>query len=119
MKIDLIYKMKKIIVLFMTIFMLFTLSGCSETETYDNGVPTYFLEPEGYVIAEIDYDSGGLFYMSAYGYISNEDYESFLNGDLSGTLIVKHPYENNKEVNVPVNRIINIEIGIYQDLRGW
>ena len=82
----------------MTIFILFTLSGCSETETYDNG---------------------GLFYRSAYGYIRNEDYKSFLNGNLSGTLTVKHPYENNKEVNVSVNKIINIEIGIYQNLRGW
>ena len=110
--------MKKIIVLFMTIFMLFTLSACSKVETYDNGVPTYFLEPEGYVIAKVNYNNNNILVSKySYGYISDEDYQLYIDGTLNGVLVVKHPYEEGKEVSVPIDNIASIEIGIYLDLR--
>lgn len=92
------------------------LVGCVQ-ETYENGVPTYFTEPEGCVIAEISVDSSSLFETKLYGYITNEDYQAYLNGTLSGVLVVKNPYENGKEVSTPVNKIKFITIGTYMDIR--
>ena len=94
------------------------LTGCQETqETYENGVPTYFLEPEGYVIAHVRSVNATLIYKGKYGYILEEDYQAYLNGKVDGVLIVKHPYEEGKETNIPYREIESITIGEYEDLR--
>jgi len=66
--------MKKIILLLMILSILLT--GCGQ-KTYENGVPTYFVEPDGYIIAEIKCDTNGLFLKNYYGYISENDYDDF------------------------------------------
>ena len=48
-------------------FLSILLIGCGQ-ETYENGVPTYFVEPDGYIIAEIKCDTNGLFLKNYYGY---------------------------------------------------
>ena len=106
--------MKKIIILML--LFLTILTGCSAT--YENGVPTYFLEPEGYIIAKVEVsDSNFVVRHYKYGYILEEDYQSYLDGKMDGILVVKHPYENGKEVTTPFREIIGIEIGIYEDKR--
>lgn len=107
--------MKKIILL-ITFLLIILLAGCSQ-ETYENGVPTYFVEPDGYIIAEIKCDTNGLFLGNYYGYISENDYNDFLSGDLDGTLIILHPYENGKSITINSQSIISINTGIYEDVR--
>lgn len=108
--------MKKIFLTLLLAAML--LYGCQKQEYHENGVPTYFLEPEGYVIAVVDVeDNYILANKRLYGYITEEDYNAWLSGTLNDVLIVKHPYENGKEVSAPISEIKTIEIGIYKDLR--
>ena len=104
--------MKKIIILMLILLML--LVGCQEQQYHANGVPIYFLEPDGYIIAEIDTTS---FLDRKYGYISNQDYQSYLDGKDDGILVIKHPYEDGKEVSMPYREIKSISIGEYKDLR--
>ena len=108
--------MKKIILLMMILSIILT--GCSQ-ETYDNGVPTYFVEPDGYIIAEIKCDTNGLFLKNYYGYISENDYDDFLAGNLNGALIILHPYENDKSITVNSQSILSINTGIYKDIRYY
>ena len=110
--------MKKIIII-LTMMISAILVGCAQVqETYDNGVPTYFTEPDGYIIAEIKCDTSGLFLKNYYGYISENDYDDFVSGELNGALIVLHPYENGKSVTVNSNSILSINTGIYKDIRN-
>lgn len=115
--------MKKIIVL-STLLLFIMLVGCDNTTNttyYDNGVPTYFLEPEGYIIARVDINSSKDTFLTRhylYGYITKEDYQSYLDGTLTNSLIVKHPYETGKEISTTVDKIQCIEIGIYKDIRN-
>ena len=115
--------MKKIIKRIITVFFLLVAIWCLycifNEPTYDNGVPKYFLEPDGYVIAKIrsEYDYHGLLNSFAYGYIKEEDYESYINGKLTGTLVIKNPYEEGKQSVRPVDKITSIEIGVYEDYR--
>lgn len=81
----------------------------------EDGVPSYFLEPEGYVIAEVDITSKKFSYY--YGYISNDSYESYIHGTLTGNLVIKHPYDSDKEVTVDADEIICIKTGTYKDIR--
>lgn len=109
--------MKKTLMI-LTIILLVMLSGCGNAQkTYDNGVPTYFVEPDGYIIAEIECDTNSLFLKGYYGYISESDYDDFVEGKLNGALIVLHPYENGKSVTVNSNSIVSINTGIYKDIR--
>ena len=111
--------MKKNIIIIITILIV-SLSGCGcVQETYDNGVPTYFLEPDGYVIAEVDLNDGEVFGSFLYGYISEDDYQSYLNGTLYNSLVVKNPYEEGKEMSTSVENINYIKIGVYKDYREY
>lgn len=86
-------------------------------EYYDNGVPTYFLEPDGYIIAEVELDDG-FFGHFLYGYISEKDYQSYLDGTLE-TLIVLNPYANGKQMSTTANKIDFIKVGEYKDYRPY
>lgn len=107
--------MKKIILL-ITFLLMILFAGCGQ-ETYENGVPTYFVEPDGYIIAEIKCNTNGLFLGNYYGYISESDYNNFLSGDLEDALIILHPYENGKSITINSQSIISINTGIYKDVR--
>lgn len=109
--------MKNIILLMMILSILLTGCGQCNQETYENGIPTYFVEPDGYIIAEIKCDSNGLFLKNYYGYISENDYDDFLAGDLNGALIILHPYENSKSITVNSQSILSINTGVYKDIR--
>lgn len=110
--------MRKILVS-MVLAVSIMLVGCSEITYHENGVPTYFLEPEGHVIAEVDILGDGLFGNFHYGYITNEDYQAYLDGTLTGVLVIKHPYDEGKSVSTSVNLIESIQVGVYEDYRGW
>ena len=79
-----------------------------------NGVPTYFLEPEDCVIVKVYTSDGVIFDVFHYGYITNADYQAYLNGTLNGVLVIQHPYEENRNVVVPVNAIQSMTVGIYK-----
>ena len=100
------------------IFILLFLIGCDKTTYYENGVPTYFLEPENYVIAKVTV-ANGIFADKLYGYISNEDYQKYIDGELNGVLVIKNPYEENRSVTANSDSIKKIEIGIYEDYRDY
>ena len=108
--------MKKFIIL--TVLFSIILTSCvgcdwiQRVTYYENGVPTYFLEPDGYVIAYVDEIS----IYNIYGYILEEDYKAYLDGKMDGVLVIKHPYEEGREVYVPYREIKSIEIGVYKDL---
>jgi hypothetical protein len=105
--------LKRLLILIIIVCLLFV--GCdTEQECYSNGVPTYFLEPEGYTIAYIDCNG---FLNGKYGYISNDDYQDYLEGKLIGALTVLNPYETGKSVSVSFNDVESIEIGVYKDYR--
>lgn len=116
--------MKKIIKRIITVFFLsvavWCLYLCFKVDTYKNGVPKYFLEPDGYVIAKIqsEDDLGIIIDTFSYGYIKEEDYEDYINGTLTGNLVIKNPYEEGKQVVKSTDKIISIEVGIYEDYRG-
>lgn len=115
--------MKKKISIFMVILLLLTaLTGCGTTQEVKNEIPSYFLEPDGYIIAKVStstiYRWGGTAQIFDYGYIKEEDYQAYLDGTLTGVLVIKHPYEEGKEVAEPVENIERIAIGIYEDHRG-
>ena len=91
------------------------LTGYNSVEiSVEDGVPSYFLEPEGYVIAEVDTSKMFSYY---YGYISNDSYESYIHGTLTGNLVIKHPYDSDKEVTVNADEITSIKTGTYKDIR--
>lgn len=108
--------MKKVFILISLIMIMFAIGiGCVKQETYENGVPTYFLEPEGYVIAKVKLnDSNILVGHYLYGYISEEDYQLYLNGNMEGMLVVKHPCEEGREVSTPFREIMTMEVGVYE-----
>lgn len=109
--------MRKILVL-MTLVVSIMLVSCSEITYHENGVPSYFLEPEGHVIVKIDVLSDDfLIDKYLYGYITNEDYQAYTDGTLTGVLVIKHPYEEDKSVNTHVNLIESMEVGVYEDKR--
>lgn len=106
--------MKRLGVVF-TLLMLLCVCGCS---SQDDKVPDYFLEPDGYVIATVNYGDKGLFgYSVAYGYILEESYETYLNGELNGVLTILHPWEEGKSVSVSVDRVVLIKTGEYKTKR--
>ena len=110
--------MKKIKGIIVVSLLLITLVRCESTqETYSNGVPTYFLEPDGYIIAKVVVDENWLTRTGAYGYIKDEDYQAYIDGNLTGSLIVKHPYEEGKEIAISIDDIDYINIGIYENLK--
>ncbi|MDE6433538.1 MAG: hypothetical protein K2L07_04855 [Lachnospiraceae bacterium] len=110
--------MKKNIIT-LSILLVIALTGCIQEETYEKGVPTYFLEPEGYIIATVDLNDGNVFGSFLYGYIAEEDYQSYLEGTLSNSLIVKNPYVEGKETSTSIENINYIEIGVYKDYRQY
>ena len=82
--------------------------------------PDYFLEPDGYIIARIHYNSyKGV--KKAYGYISKKDYREYQknpDSKIHQCIKVLNPYdENGKGTVVVTNKIITLETGIYVDLR--
>lgn len=97
----------KACLLFMLIIVM--LSGCNQNT---NEVPSYFIEPDGYVIATVY-----VFSTYFYGYISQEDYQSYLDGTLNKPLVILNPYVEGREVNLSPNAIGSIEIGKYKDYR--
>lgn len=109
---------------FMVVLLLLTaLAGCGTTqEISQDEVPSYFLKPDGYVIARVYKDTAYRWYGTTLiydcGYITEEDYQAYLNETLTGILIIKHPYDEGKEVAEPVENIKCIEIGTYEDHRG-
>lgn len=89
------------------------------TETTE--APDYFLEPDGYIIARIHYNSyKGI--KKAYGYISKKDYKEYQknpDSKIHQCIKVLNPYdENGKGAVVVTNKIITLETGIYIDLRS-
>lgn len=116
--------MKKIITIIcvvglLILLLLWLLITTAEEVTYhENGVPTYFLEPEGHVIVYVDVLSDNLLCdRHLYGYITNEDYQMYLNGSLQGILVIMHPYEKGKSITVNVGLIESMKVGVYKDLR--
>lgn len=82
--------------------------------------PDYFLEPDGYIIARIHYNSyKGI--KKAYGYISKKDYNEYQrnpDSKIHQCIKVLNPYDKNGKGTVVVtNKIITLETGIYIDLR--
>lgn len=102
----------KVCLLFMLIIVM--LSGCNQNT---NEVPSYFIEPDGYVIATVYGTDRGLFSTHSYGYISQEDYQSYLDGTLNKPLVILNPYVEGREVILSPNAIGSIEIGKYKDYR--
>jgi len=73
-----------------------------------------YLEPEHYLIANIDTDiSIHNDYSAYYGYIHQDDYNAYQNGTLKGTITIKHPYIENQDITISVNSIKRIQVGIY------
>lgn len=110
---------KTCVIILLCLFGLWLLAATGEEITYhENGVPTYFLEPEGHVIVYVNVlDDSFLVDRYLYGYITNEDYQAYLNGELQGVLVIKHPYEVGKSVTTNVNMIEGMQVGVYKDLR--
>jgi hypothetical protein len=103
--------MAKNILLSIVIAITILLCGC-ETVTYNkNGVPSYFLEPDGYIIVMID--DGSL--LSAYGYITDEDLQAYKDGNLGYTIYVQNAFTPNKGEYVTVSKIKGLEVGYYVD----
>jgi len=101
-----------------SIYIFYGINSVKETVYENTNIPTYFLEPEGCIIVKIDAnDDSWLKDKYYYGYITIESYESFLNGNLTTPLVVKHPYEENKSVIVELDQIQSIQVNIYEDNR--
>lgn len=94
-----------------TIALLLCCTACGIQEVH-NGIPDYYLEPEGYVIAEIKTEK---YLNSGYGYIKEEDYISFQNGQLTGNLVILNPYEQGKSYTIAANSILGIVVGTYKN----
>ncbi len=68
-----------------------------------------FREPDGYVLVYVKIND--FWSCSPWGYISEEDYQKFLDGELKGNLRIEHPYEDGKCKVVSVSVIESIETG--------
>lgn len=66
-------------------------------------------EPESYVLVYVQ--TGGHRCGDLWGYISEEDYQKFLDGELKGNLRIEHPYEDGKCKAVSASIIESIETG--------
>lgn len=110
--------MKKTI-LIIVLFTTLLLSGCSQYSktTHANGVPIYFLEPDGYIIVFIDDGS----FLGVYGYITNDDLQAYKNGELKYSICVQNAYTTNKYTYVTVSRIKDLTVGEYynEDLKDY
>lgn len=113
------HRIASLIFIVCTLCLIVLLTSCGEKQTYhESGVPSYFLEPEGYTIARVYYGEKTFFgYSSAYGYIFDSDLEDYYNDNFIGTIEVLHPYEKGKSVNVNLKEIVMINTGIYDDMR--
>ena len=90
-----------ILIIFISILLL---------NRYNKEMLDKFIEPEGYVIAEVTCRN----FTTGYRYISIEDYQSFINGTLTGSLLILHPTDANKTYAVKVDEIRYIEVGEYK-----
>lgn len=99
--------------------ILLSLCCCSKQETYENGVPTYFLEPDDCVIVEVYCGEQNFFYKHLYyGYITKEEYDLYLSGDLKGVIKIQNPYTEGNSISINSSAIVSIKTGIYQDIRS-
>lgn len=80
----------------------------------DNKIPNYYLEPRGFIIAEIIVRN--IFKCSYYGYIRNEDYRMYLADKMPKTIVMLHPYKKDKRVFINTEDIITISAGTYKNL---
>jgi hypothetical protein len=103
--------MKKVKLFILTMLIISTLVGCSDKQD----IKSIFIEPEGYVISEIE-SSGGLFSCDYYGYIKESDIDLFTKGELK-TIKVLNPYEKDKFVLVNADEVKHIKTGEYKDIR--
>ena len=113
-----------VLIIIAVLAIIFAIISIPKQETYPNGIPTYFLEPDGYVIVDIDCGEnhsilGGIFLMHRYyyGYILESDYEKYLNNTLEGTLIILSPYTKGRAVSIDSSTIVSVQTGVYKDLR--
>lgn len=102
-------------IMILVLLLTLMLSGCEKK--HENGVPAYFLEPDGYVIASVRSKNATFYYRGKYGYILEKDYKAYLNGKLDGILVIKHPYQKEKETTIPYSEIESININEYIDYR--
>lgn len=112
---------KAICIVLATAMCVLALTSCKSDDLNRDGVPDYFLEPDGCVIATIEPTNqfaGGFFCKRIYyGYIDKGEYEKFMARE-TDFLCVLHPYEEGKSVYVDRSAIKSISIGDYVDYRG-
>ena len=85
-------------------------------EKLDEEMSNAHLEPEGCIIARVVnvYADDDIYrFNMRYGYITEEDYCSYLDGETDGFLIIKHPCIEGREYAVPFSEIKSIEINRY------
>lgn len=66
-------------------------------------------EPDGYILVYVDIND--FWSCNPWGYISEEDYQKFLDGELKGNLRIEHPYDEGKCMVVSVGIIESIVTG--------
>lgn len=68
------------------------------------------IETKNYFNCEIVCNTGGLFLKKYYGYISKNDYDSFLNGNLEGSLKVLDYYSDDQSFIINKKSIISLNV---------
>ena len=68
------------------------------------------IETKNYFNCEIVCNTGGLFLKKYYGYINKNDYDSFLNGNLGGSLKVLDYYSDDLSFIINKKSIVSLNI---------
>lgn len=102
------------ILVLIAIFALSVLYGGTKIEECLNEISSSYLEPDGCVLAKVTSVNNSFLNTDIkYGYITEEDYQSYLDGKTEGILVVKHPFEEGEQVTIPFREIKSIEIDVY------
>lgn len=104
----------RIICMIMVIITLGTLCSCGSRET--KPVEDYFVKYENATtLVGVSYGEPTLLgYKNAYGFIDDDIYEKYMNGEYEGKIKLYHPYKNGESVTVDAKTIVLMQSYTYK-----
>lgn len=104
----------RIISMAMILLVLTTMCGCGSRET--KPVEDYFVKYENATtLVGVSYGEPTLLgYKNAYGFIDDDIYEKYMNGEYEGKIKLYHPYKNGESVTVDAKTIVLMQSYTYE-----
>lgn len=102
------------VIILVTVFALSVSYSVVKIDECLNEISSSYLESDGCVLVKVTSVNNSFLNIDImYGYITEEDYQSYLDGKIEGILVVKHPFEEGEQVTIPFREIKSIETDVY------